>query len=321
MFLTWLSLHEPVVNQKYRIYVGFPRLAQSGINDSSLEITALSVTNPTPTSVDIKLDSVVHSSSSYHPSLDAFNASLALAGAGAFGSILLPTLTSTGAAPVHVEQTLNITDEEAFETYNKALLGSQNLTQSISGRTWLHQGSLPATEVSYDKSVTMNGRLPATNFVTCRDFSALGLMLTETGLNNLAGFNITAFSLKPKADADGSNAEGTVFIPNPSVLTLELGNVTFANSVDGTLIGNSTLPSLVLKPGDNTVTMRAVADQNAVLPLVVGKYKDGKLPVTVTGESVIYNGQRLPYYEAALKASSQKVTLDVMSALRGANSG
>ena len=104
-------------------------------------------------------------------------------------------------------------------------------------------------------------------------------------------------------------------LPNPSVLTLTLGNVTFNNSVDGTPIGTSTLDNVVLKPGDNELPMRATADQAAVLKLVAGKHKDGKLPVTVRGTSVVYGGQHLEYYEEALGASEQRVTLDVMAAL------
>ena len=104
------------------------------------------------------------------------------------------------------------------------------------------------------------------------------------------------------------------------MLTLTLGTVVFDNSVDGTPIGNSTIPDLVLMPGPNTVKMRAHADQAAVIKLVTGKYKDGKLPVTVQGKSAVYDGVHLPYYEAALRSSSQKVTLDVGAAL-GLKSG
>ena len=113
--------------------------------------------NPTPTSVDLTLDSVVRSPSAYHPTLDAFNASLALAGLGAFGAILLPSLQANAETPVHVQQTLAITDEGAFEAYNKALLGQATFDQVVAGMTWLHQGALPATMVTYNKTVTLNG--------------------------------------------------------------------------------------------------------------------------------------------------------------------
>ena len=101
------------------------------------------------------------------------------------------------------------------------------------------------------------------------------------------------------------------------MLTIALGNVTFANSVDGAPIGNATVFDLVLRPGSNTVPMQATADQAAVLKLVAGKYRDGKLPLTVTGQSVVYNGQHLPYYEAALKASPQQFMLNALAAVAG----
>ena len=99
----------------------------------------------------------MRSGSGYHPTLDAFNASLSLAGLAAFGTITLPSIRADSNVPVRVEQTLDVTDAAAFAAYNKAILGSETFAQTVAGETWLRQGSLPATKVTYNKTVTLNG--------------------------------------------------------------------------------------------------------------------------------------------------------------------
>jgi len=42
------------------------------------------------------------------------------------------------------------------------------------------------------------------------------------GLNKLNGFNVTAFSIELTPEADGTNMIGTVYIPNPTVMTIAM---------------------------------------------------------------------------------------------------
>jgi hypothetical protein len=83
--------------------------------------------------------------------------------------------------------------------------------------------------------------------------------------------------------------------------------------VDGTSIGQSFLNDLVLKPGDNELPMKAKVDQEALAPMLV-KYKDQNymVPVQITGNSSVYNGQHLPYFETALAANQLHVDLNVL---------
>jgi hypothetical protein len=94
---------------------------------------------------------------------------------------------------------------------------------------------------------------------------------------------------------------GTVHIPNPSVMTLDLGNVT--------------MPNLVLKPGENTVPMQARVAQATLLSMVLSTYKDAILPLEISGNSSIKNGQHLTYYEEAIKANTVKLDLNAGPAL------
>ena len=141
------------------------------------------------------------------------------------------------------------------------------------------------------------------------------------GLNGLSGFNVTQFEIKLTPEPDGANMVGTVYIPNPTVMTISMGNVTFNNYVAGTFIGTSLLQNLVLAPGNNTIPMRSTVNQTLVIEQVVGTYKDGMLPIDITGNSSVYDGQHLEYFEKALASNTQHITLNVGAALKAIGFG
>jgi hypothetical protein len=134
------------------------------------------------------------------------------------------------------------------------------------------------------------------------------------GLNKLSGLNITSLTLLPSLTA----MTGTILIPNPSVMTLDLGNVTMNLLVDTKLIGYALLPNLMLKPGDNNVPMQAQVNPTTVIGLITTKYKNAVLPLDVVGNSSVNGNTHLTYYEEAIRANTVRVMLDVGPALRGA---
>lgn len=140
------------------------------------------------------------------------------------------------------------------------------------------------------------------------------------GLNKLSGLNISDVKIlsgKNEILSDGSNLIANVSIPNPSVMTLDLGNVTMDLSVDGKAIGTSLVPNLLLKPGNNVLPMQSKVDQLTILGLIQSKYKDAVLPIDILGNSSVRNGEHLTYYEDAIKSNLIKLNLDVGPALAG----
>lgn len=277
------------------IYVAIPNIAQDEINKSTLEVTSQDVSNTTPDQIHLKLDSVIKSSSKYHPTIDGFRASLSLEGQSKpFLYINIPSAKSEAVTSVTVDQDVKIEDAAAFADYTKTVMGSETFQVRLDGKPKIHLGGLPSMDVNYNKVVTMKG------------------------LNRLKGLNITSIKIitnPSEMPADGSNMVGTVFIPNPSVQTLELGNLTMNLSVDGKPIGNSTLPNLTLKPGENNVPMQAHVDQGTVLTLITSKYKNAILPLDIVGNSSVRNGQHLVYFEEAIKSNTIRVDLNVGPAL------
>lgn len=109
---------------------------------------------------------------------------------------------------------------------------------------------------------------------------------------------------------------GTVHVPNPSVMTLDLGNVTMNLGVAGTPIGYALLPELVLKPGENKVPMQARVEQATILSMVLKTYKDAVLPLEIVGNSSVKNGEHIMYFEDAIKANTIKLDLNAGPALQ-----
>ncbi|KAL9028166.1 MAG: hypothetical protein Q9196_003428 [Gyalolechia fulgens] len=211
--------------------------------------------------------------------------------------IVFIAVHATETATTHLEQEVQIVDLEAFTDYNARLWANSSVDLVVKGKTKLHEMKFPTVTVDFRKRIKMRG------------------------FEGIPGFNVTGFSIKRIPEPDGANMIGTVYIPNPTVLTLTMGNVTFNNFVDDEFIGTSLLSDLVLRPGNNTVTMRSRVNQTLVVEKVKETYKNGMLPIEIRSNSSIYNGQHLEYFEKALQGSRQHVVLNVGAALAALTGG
>ncbi|KAI9794177.1 MAG: hypothetical protein M1816_006102 [Peltula sp. TS41687] len=278
------------------VFVGIPRIAQRDVRNSRLEIRSMVLTDPTRDSFHLRLEELLHSDSNYHPILDAFNASLFLEDTmpdiKPFALIEVPRIRSEDVTPITIDQSVGIADLDQFTRYTKLVMNSEEYRLAIRGSTGLHQKGLRKINVDYNEVVTLKG------------------------LNKLRGFNVTEFSILLQPGPDGANMVGKALIPNPSVMTLEMGNVTMNLFVEGDLIGTSLLPDLTLRPGDNIVDMRSTTNQSLVLQKL-SKFTDGMVPIDIVGNSSILNGEHLTYYEEALKSNTVSIKLNVGRAVSG----
>ena len=237
---------------------------------------------------------MLRSYSRYHPELDSFNASLFLEGTEPdikpFAFVQVPKTKALPESPITIDQVVPIADLTQFTNYAKLVLASETYRLAIRGRPTLREGSYPAIKVDYNEVVTLKG------------------------LNSLKGLDVVRFQILLSPESDGTNLIGTVKIPNPSVMTLEMGNVTLGLSVGGDPIGQGLIQNLVLNPGDNELPIRATTDRLVVLSKL-GEYADGVLPVDVRGNTSVFNGQSLTYYEEALRSSTQQIKLRLAEAL------
>lgn len=139
------------------IYVAIPKIAQREINASTIEVLSQEVSNPQPDSIHLKLDTVIRSNSSYHPKIDGFRGALSIAGQEPFLYIDIPEVKSEAETPVTVDQELQLANKDAFSNYTKLVLGSEEFSIHLDGKTHIHLGGLPTMDVNYNKVVTMKG--------------------------------------------------------------------------------------------------------------------------------------------------------------------
>ena len=139
--------------------MGAPRIAQDGINKSTLEIQSQIISNPTPNSFHLEQTAIIGNHFRYHPRLDAFNASLSVDApvVRPFAYIELPAIHATNSATSYVNETVQIANMEEFVNYNTLVMLSEEVRLAVRGRTGLHEMKYPKTMVNYQKIAQMKG--------------------------------------------------------------------------------------------------------------------------------------------------------------------
>lgn len=277
--------------------VAIPKVIQHKVDDSELTIDGIAVTNTRTDAITISINSSISSSDSIHATIDGFLADLYLEDTEEktpFASIQMPE-TKTGVSIVNVTQELptNGANAAAFIQYNTWLLSNETLRMTVKGKTQVRPKGLKAHKVNFEKTVTING------------------------LNGFKGLKVTSANISLTYDNRGDNFHGTADIPNPSIFTLEIGNATFGNYLGDSRIGALFIDNMKLVPGLNTVNVRANITQAPVLKAVTTQpyCASGIVAFDLIGESVINNGQDIPYFATALAAAKQTTEIDVGSAL------
>ncbi|KAL4979423.1 hypothetical protein BDW66DRAFT_148177 [Aspergillus desertorum] len=271
------------------VYVGYPNIAQHDIDDSTLTVESMQISDPARDGFHLIQRQVIGSDSMFQPKIFEFDADVSLLGSPAFATVKVPQVKADDGAVVHVDQWLNLTDAGAFGDFATAVMMNKEFDLNIYGEPRLKQGGLPTIDIDYNKTVTMKG------------------------LNKLDGFDIKSLEMVDDRD-DGNNAIGTVYIPNPSVLQLDMGNLTLDVSLqNGTALGQSFLNDLVLKPGNNTVEMLAKMDQDLLFDMVISGVR--VVPLRIVGNSSVYNGEEIPYFTKALAANVLTIDLNLTATL------
>ncbi|KAH6665452.1 hypothetical protein B0J14DRAFT_232334 [Halenospora varia] len=284
------------------VYVAMPKIAQKGVDDSSLEVTEFKFLDPSSSSITLYQSNILHSPSMYTPTLDPFVAGSYLVTNGTFGPepiifINMPSIHALHPSSVQtVEQKVAINSLEQLTEYATQVIAKEYVSTALTGSTILHEGKLPSTRIKYNTTSTYKA------------------------LNGLKGFNVTNVRINV-TNTDGSpNMKGYAYIPNPSIMTIEMGNVTLTLSTDKAgIIGTSTIPNMTLKPGNNTLPMTGTLNQTLVLGST--DTTTGIMVMKITGRDCIYNGEHLTYYEKALSQNVLSLSMNVQQIIKDSLTG
>jgi hypothetical protein len=140
------------------IFVAIPHKAQKDLNASTLEVTSQEVTSPNADGVHVKIVSKARSGSSFHPTIEGFQAGLHLDGKGNFLVVDVPEVKAEAETDIVIEQDVKFASLDAFKEYNKVVMGSESFDVYMTGKTKIHQSGLQAIPVDYNKKVTMKGK-------------------------------------------------------------------------------------------------------------------------------------------------------------------
>lgn len=141
-----------------------PKIAQDGVNDSTLTVTEMQYLDPTPEAVVLTLKATLKNPTMYTPTLDAFNASLHLYSNGTYSDV---AMVNVAMPSVHVlkpssnvtvdSKVAQILNSEELGRFATAVISDENVTTTLVGSTKLHLGKLPTTTVHYNSTTTYKG--------------------------------------------------------------------------------------------------------------------------------------------------------------------
>jgi hypothetical protein len=170
-----------------------PRIAQHGVDDTTLEFTELKFLDPTPDSLSLSQTGIVHNPITYTPTLDPFNASLYLVTNNTFAQDRIMQITIPQIHAMHptsqstvVSQTVHIENMDQLTDYSTQVLKNEWIETALTGKTKLHLGKLPVVTVDFNSTSKYKGNVPLlyTFFLNfCCYLSSSHLLLFSTNNN------------------------------------------------------------------------------------------------------------------------------------------
>ncbi|KAJ5087917.1 hypothetical protein N7456_011533, partial [Penicillium angulare] len=280
-----------------------PAIAQKLVDDAKIPIHSASVVRPTPDKITFSLDASLNVPLGLSVTIDAFNLSLFNRQVKPMTPFVIVSLNDThlkGNSELKISgQTTEVLDEIQFTDFLANAVYSETFTLSAYGKTTAHLGKLKVP-LKLDKDVQLKG------------------------LDKIEGFSIPSASVALPPKADGSNLLGSAVLPNYSVVTFELGNVTLNLKIGDLLLGNGTIENVLLKPGNNTVPLRATLDiPNAIknigqiLESESEALSEGDIMVSASGNSTVYDGLHIPYFEKVLNNLTISANIPILKVLFG----
>ncbi|RMZ38050.1 hypothetical protein CA14_005074 [Aspergillus flavus] len=280
-----------------------PAIAQRLVNDASIPIHSAAIMQPTPDGLTFSLSASLSVPLGLSVRIDAFNLSLFNRGVKPmkpYVTVPLEGLRLKGKSDITItNQTTKIQDQDQFTTILSNAVYSERFKLSAYGKATAHLGKIKVP-LKLDKDIELNG------------------------LNMLKGFSIDNAGVVLPPEADGSNLLGQATLPNYSVVTFALGNVTLDLKIDDIILGNGTINNVLLKPGNNSVPLRAVVDiPNAIkniAPILAAEtnaLSQGNVMISASGQSTIYEGEHIPYFEKVLNNLTISANVPILKVLFG----
>ncbi|KAJ5601227.1 hypothetical protein N7510_010761 [Penicillium lagena] len=294
--------------------VVIPAVAQLIVNDTSLPVYSASIMDPKPDKVTFTLHTSLKIPSGLRVHTDPLNLSLfnqEVKPMEPYLLVALPAYNLKGGTNMMsvTRHNTDILNEPQFVKTLTTAVYEKRFVMSAKGSTVGHLGALKAP-LTLDKNVELNG------------------------LDKFSGFSIPSARLIIPEEKDGTNLVGTAVLPNRSVFTFAMGNVTLNLQSAGLIIGQATSYNVLLRPGNNTIELRGWVDIDTVLDNLLeilgtqmSALLGGDLELSATGNSTIYDNHHIHYYEEILnnltlttRVPFMKLLMDTIHGMTHSNS-
>lgn len=263
-----------------------PALAQRIVDDTNLPIYGGTLMAVSDDSVRIGLNTALSVPGGLSVGLDALELWLYNKDTDGFkpwSMVPLDKRTVSGRTEINVEnQLVGVGDRDELHTWLSGMLYNDTAEISARGNTTAHLGALNF-DISLDKTVTIDA------------------------LRELEGFSLASSQLLLPPRDDGINIVGNMTLPNWSILTIGLGNLTFNAWAGERLIGNVAVFDVVLEPGNTTLPFEGELYLNTVFENIVeilgtqsSALGSGALEVGISGNSTKVDGEHITYLENVL---------------------
>ncbi|KAJ6000851.1 hypothetical protein N7481_001260 [Penicillium waksmanii] len=281
--------------------VAVPAIAQRIVDNTNLPVYGAQILDPKPEEVSFTLQTSLRIPMGLRIHTDPLDLSLFsrdITPMEPYLTVALPAYNLKGETDMTVTKndTRILNQAQFIDTLTKAVY-NKKFTLSAKGSTVGHLGALKAP-LTLDKDIELDG------------------------LDRLSGFSIDSARLLLPKEEDGTNIVGSANLPNHSVFTFALGNVTLNLKSSDLVIGQATILDILLRPGNNNVSLRGTLDIKTVLDNLEvimeaqsDALKDGVIELSASGNSTIYNGIHIPYYEEILSSLTLTTRVSVLGVL------
>jgi len=194
-----------------RIFGVIPKVGQSTINKSTLEVHDIHITHPSNTNFIFGLNSTIHGDVPVKSHLSSQRLGMYLvrddgSKSAPFMYLNISQLDLHDTIPIVVsDYPMEIADIAAYKEFTAAALAKKYVQMGCSSKPDLYVGSIH-NQVNYEKTVNL------------------------TGFNGLQGVTLSNVTFPTEKQEDGATMLSDGIIPNPSRFTLEVVSFTFNNS-------------------------------------------------------------------------------------------
>jgi hypothetical protein len=284
------------------IFVAIPRIAQDKINAAKLDIVAVKISQATPDSYQMTINSTISTDGTVKADIDPFAGDMYLEDTEdktPFAVLNFPPTNANKHSNVNVDQHVVIQNMDAFNKFNTWFVNNETLKIGIKGYTKVQpKGLSKKYDVTFHK------------------------VLEVKGLNLFKGMKVEDARVKLSVNTNNStdfrNFNATAILPNPSHFSLDIGDAVFDNYFLGSNLGKLYINDLSLVPGENKVFVTGALDQAKIITLMGANKpycETGVAQFALIGSNVTRNGVEIPYFQYALGHANQTVELDVVKTL------